>query len=100
MLEGPPGEPLPALERDLAYEVRVRLARRAEDEPLGTVFEEVDEARMDGARVREQADDGLQDLLEIERRPDCRDDLVENTALAAVSQRPCDAVIVLRPVGF
>jgi hypothetical protein len=43
---------------------------------------EVHEARVNGARVREQPDDPFQDLLEVERGADRRDDLVEEALFA------------------
>ena len=83
----PPGEPLAALERDLADQLRVRLGGGREHEPLAAVLDEVDEAGVDGARVREQPDDRPEHLLELERRADRRDDLVENPALPGMGAR-------------
>jgi hypothetical protein len=48
------------------------------------------------ARVGQQPDDGAENLLEVERRPDRRDDGVEDPALADVGGRRADADIVSR----
>jgi hypothetical protein len=95
-LDRPPGEPFAALERDLADEVRVRLRRRAQHEPLALVLDEVDEARVHGARLREEAHDGAQNLLELQRRADGGDDLVEDPALAGMRRTRGDGRIVRR----
>ena len=55
----------------------VRRRRGAQHEPLAVVVDEVDEAGVDAARVGHQPDDGPQHLVELERRRDRRDDLVE-----------------------
>jgi hypothetical protein len=44
-------------------------------------MEEVHEAGVGRARIREQANDPLEDLLEVERGPDRRDDLLEEAFL-------------------
>src|ERR687892_980406 len=83
-LDRPPGKTLAALEGDLADELRVGLRRGAEHEPLAFVLDEVDEARVHGAGVREQPHDRAENLLQVERGPDRGDDLVEDPALAGV----------------
>ena len=79
LLERPPREPLAAGQDDLADEVSVRLRRCVEIETLPVAVEEVDEACVDRARVREQPHDGVEHLLEVERRGDRRDDRGEKT---------------------
>ncbi len=79
-VERPPGEPLAAFEHDLPGEGRVRVGRGAEDELL-VALEQIDEARVDRARVGEEPDDPVEHFLEIQRRPDRRDDLVEEAPL-------------------
>ena len=83
VLDRPPGEPLAAQQLDLADERRVRRGRRAEHELLPVAVEQVDEAGVNRARLREQAHDALEHLSELERRPDRRDDLVEKALLDA-----------------
>jgi hypothetical protein len=59
------------------------------------VLEQIHEADADGACVREQADDRGEHLLELERRADRRDDLVEEATIDRVGggcvDRPRDA---------
>src|SRR5206468_204692 len=81
-LRRPPGEPLRALQRDLADEVLVRRTGRLEYEAVAAAVYEIDEAGVDGAPLREQPHDGAQDVLELERRRDRRDDLLQHTRLA------------------
>ena len=75
--ERPPCKTLAALQLDAAREVRVRRGSGAQHEPLPVTIEEVDEAGVRSARVGEQANDPFEDLLEVERGPDRRDDLLE-----------------------
>ncbi len=79
--ERPPGKTLAALQLDAAREVRVRGGSGAQHEPLPVTIEEVDEAGVRSAGVREQANDPFEDLLEVEGRPDRRDDLLEEAFL-------------------
>ena len=44
---------------------------------LALAVEQVHEARVDRARLRQQTDDSLEHILELEGRPDRRNDLVE-----------------------
>ena len=76
VLDRPPREALAALERDLSGLTLVRRRRGAQDEPR-VVLEEVDEARVDAARVGHEPHDRGQHLGELERRGDRRDDLLE-----------------------
>jgi hypothetical protein len=62
--------------------VRVGVGGRAQHQPLASVLDEVDEARVHGARIRKKPDDGRENLLELERGPDRRDDLVQGPVLA------------------
>src|SRR3970282_345613 len=52
VLGGPPGEALPALERDLADLPLVRRRRRAQDETGSVVLDEGSDARVAGASLR------------------------------------------------
>ncbi len=85
--ERPPREPLPALQLDAADEVRVRGGCSAQHEPLAVAIEQVDEAGMRGARIGEQPYDTFQDLLEVERGADRRDDLMEEALFACSCRR-------------
>jgi hypothetical protein len=78
----PPGEPLASLEDDPVDQVLVGVTGRAQDEPLAAVVEEVHEARVDCARVGEQADNRAQYLVELERRRDGPDDLEQDIGVA------------------
>ena len=80
--EHPPREALSPRQADPAGEIRVRLRRGIEIETVTVGGEEVDEAGMDGACIREQAHDRRQHLLEIERGRHRRDDLGEESLLA------------------
>ncbi len=82
MLRRPPREALASLEHDPAGEMVVRSARSPQDESLTVVVDEIDEARMNGARVRQEAHDGGEHLVQLERRGDRRDDLVEDSRLS------------------
>src|SRR5207253_3742252 len=73
-LERPPRESLAPAEHDLADEVSVRLRRCVEIEALPLVVEEIDEARVDGACLGEQPNDGVEHLLQVQRGGDRRDD--------------------------
>ena len=73
--------PSPRFSSMLPGEVRVRRGSGAQHEPLPVTVEEVDEAGVRSARVREQANDPFEDLLEVERRADRRDDLLEEAFL-------------------
>ena len=64
-------------ELDLADEWRVRRRRCPQDESALIAVEQVDEARVDRARLGEQAHDSVEHVFEIEGRPDRGDDLVE-----------------------
>ncbi len=75
VLRGPPREALAPLERDLPDLAFVRRRRRAHDQTV--VLDEVDEAAVDAARVRHEANDGRQHFGELDRRGDGRDDLLE-----------------------
>ena len=66
LLRHPPREPFAPLERDPADVLAVRLARRPQDQPVAALVDEVDEAGVDRAGVGEQADDGLEDFVQIE----------------------------------
>ena len=94
VLGRPPGETLAPLERDLADEVRVGLRGGAQHEAF--VLDQVDEARVDGARVGQEPDDGTEDLLELERRSDRRDDRVEEPAFAGMGARRAYAGMLSR----
>ena len=85
-LRRPPGEALAALEHDLADLLGVGLGRRRQDEAV-LALHEVHEARVDGGGVREQPDDRVQHLVQVERRADRRDDGVEKPALAGMRCR-------------
>jgi hypothetical protein len=86
VLGRPPGEALAALEDDLLDEMRVGLGGSLEHEPL-VFFDEVDEARVHRGRVREQAHDRAEDLLEVQGRANRRDDRGEKPAFAGVGAR-------------
>jgi hypothetical protein len=60
----PPGEALAPLEHDLAGKMAVRLGGRTQNEPVS--LEQVNKARMDGARLRKQAHDRLKHLIQLE----------------------------------
>jgi hypothetical protein len=95
VLEGPPGETFAALQLDLADQACVRVGRCAQNEALAVAFEQVDEARVDGARVGQEPDDPVENLLEVEGGTDRRDDLVEEALLDSVrSLAGSDASIV------
>jgi hypothetical protein len=66
LLRHPPGEPFASLESDAADVLAVRLARRPQDQPIAPLVDEVDEAGVNGAGVGEQADDGLENFVQIE----------------------------------
>ena len=84
VVERPPREPLAALELDLAGERGVRLGSRAQHEALSVTLEEIDEAGVGIARVREEPHDAVEHLLEIEGGTDGRDDFVEEALLDLV----------------
>jgi hypothetical protein len=65
-LERPPRETLASLEHDRSRQASVRIRRGTQHEPLAVAVEQVDEARVRGARVREQTDDALEYLFEVE----------------------------------
>jgi hypothetical protein len=67
----------------------VRHGGSAQHEPLAVAIEEVDEASMGRARVRKQPDDALENLFEVEGRPDRRDDLVEEAFFDCCRRLPC-----------
>ncbi len=67
----------------------VRRRRRAQDELL-VVLDEVDEARVHAARVRHEPHDRGQHLVELERRRDRRDDLLQEL-LARLQGHRADA---------
>jgi hypothetical protein len=66
LLRHPPGEPFAPFEGDAADVLAVRLARRTQDQPVTALVDEVDTAGVNGAGVGEQADDGLEDFVQIE----------------------------------
>ena len=88
-LERPPREALSPRQADPASEILVRLRRGIEFETITVGGEEVDEAGMDGACSREQANNRGEHLLEIERGRHRRDDLGEESlpALLYVARR-------------
>ena len=69
-------------------ELRIRLRRRPEDEPRPVVLDEVDEARVHGARVGQEPDDRGEHLVQLERRGDRRDDAAEERFLASPDAHP------------
>ena len=81
--------PSPRAELDLSDEVTVRVGRGSEHQPLAGVLDEVEEAGVHGARVREQPDDRTQHLVELERRGDGRDDASEKRVLAVPDGHRC-----------
>ena len=95
--ERPPREAFPALQLDTAGEVRVRRGGGTQQESLPITIEQVDEAGMGGTRVREQPYDPFQDLFEVERGADRRDDLMEEALFACFALRLpcCDPSILL-----
>src|SRR5205085_10328605 len=93
--ERPPREALAALQLDAAGEMCVRCRRGAEHESLSVAVEEVHEARVNGAGVGEQPDYSFQDLLEVERGADRRDDLVEEALFACCRRPPGDDLHIL-----
>ena len=60
-------------------QVLVRLRCGVEIETVTVGVEEVDEAGMDGACIREQAHNRVEHLLEVERGPHRRDDIGEES---------------------
>ena len=66
----PPGEASRTLEHDVADQMLVRVAGRPEHESLAPVFDQVDEAGMDGTPFREQPHHRPQHLVELEARAD------------------------------
>ncbi len=87
--EHPPREALPPRQADPAGEILVGLRRGIEIETVTVGGEEVDEAGMDGACIREQAHDRREHLLKVERGRHRRDDLGEESlpALLYVARR-------------
>ena len=83
MLHRPTGETLSLLHRDLADEVLERGRCGSQHQPLVRLLDEVDEARVNGARLGEQAHDRAKHLVELERRRNGRDDLGEEVSLGA-----------------
>ena len=88
MLGRPPGETLAPRQLDPPGELRVRLRRRPEDEPRPVVLDEVDEARVHGARIGQEPDDRGEHLVQLERRGDRRDDAAEERFLASPDAHP------------
>ena len=72
--------PFAALERDLADQMLVRGACGLEHEAVAGLVHEIDEARVDRARVGEQPHHRAQHFVELERRRDGRDDLLQTRA--------------------
>jgi hypothetical protein len=70
--------------------VGVRLRCRAQYEPLPVGLQQVDEAGVDRARVGEEADDAVENLFEVQRRADRRDDLVQEALFDLVDGAPRD----------
>jgi hypothetical protein len=54
---------------------------------------------VDGARVREEADNRAENLFQVERGADRRDDLVQDPALGGVGRTRFDGRIVRRKRG-
>jgi hypothetical protein len=52
---------------------------------------------VDGTRLREQPNDSFEDLLEVERRPDRRDDLLEETLVDSCRRLSRDDPPILLP---
>ena len=78
-LSRPPREPFPALHDNLSSLPLVRRRRRSELEPLPVLREQVHEASVDAAALRHEPHDRAQDLGQLERRRNRRDDLVERS---------------------
>ena len=85
VLDCPPRDALAVIQADLPDELAVGLRCRPQHEAV--VLDQVDEAGVNGARVRQQAHDGAQHLAEVEGGADSRNDLVQDP-LARLRRSP------------
>ena len=79
-----------------AYCSQFEFGLGAAPKPLLVALDQVDEARVDGARLGQQPHDGVEDLLEIEGGADRRDDLVQEALLDPLILPPGTDAWILR----